>query len=115
MGTTEGETAREPRGARRARFAVRALAVVSVALAMKACVLAERHHRVDGEEFRAIAGLPLGSMRHSTFLGTNGARAYLTLFTAGAFGGEDIYSCELDALPEEIAARIRAGENPWPK
>jgi hypothetical protein len=97
------------------RLAARALAVTAVALLASACVFVERHHRVGSREFQALAGLPLGSMRHSTFLGSNGVRAYLTLWTAGPFGGEDIYSCELDSLPAGIAARIRAGENPWPK
>lgn len=97
------------------RVATRALLIGAVALVAKACVLVERHHRVSADEFQRIAGLPLGSMRHSEFLGTNGSRVYLTLFTAGTFGGEDVYSCEIDALPPALAARIRAGENPWPK
>ena len=97
------------------RVATRALLIGAFALAATACVLVERHHRVDADEFQRIAGMPLGSTRHSEFLGTNGTRAYLTLFTAGSFGGEDVYSCEIDALPPELAARIRAGENPWPK
>lgn len=95
--------------------AMRALLIGAFALLATACVLVERHHRVGADEFQRIAGLALGSMRHSAYLGTNGSRAYLSLFTAGTFGGEGIYSCEIDELPPEIAARIRAGENPWPK
>jgi hypothetical protein len=97
------------------RLAVRLLAIAIASLVGSACVLAERHHRVGADEFLRLAELPMGSMRHAEFLGTTAHRAYLTLFTAGSLGGEDIYSCEIDALPAALTARIRAGENPWPK
>ena len=98
-----------------ARLAVRVLAAVLLVLAASACVFAERHHRVGADEFLRLAELPMGSMRHAEFLGTTEHRAYLTLFRAGSLGGEDIYSCAIEALPAEVVAKLRAGENPWPK
>lgn len=82
------------------------------------CCLSNRHREVSAPEFLQLAGAPLGSAFDTRFIGSTETRAYLSVWSAmpsSVGGGEDVCSCAIDDLPSEVVAKIRAGQNPWPK
>lgn len=71
---------------------------------------------MSGAEFLELAEQTIGSAFYTSFIGCTFDRAYLVAksVASSTLGGrETVYSCALSDLPQEIATRIRAGENPW--
>jgi len=89
---------------------------LAVLLMMDSCCSGGRHREVTGKKFLELAQKPIGSALYTRFIGATDTRAYLSVWSAlpaSAGGGEDVYSVALVDLPEDIANRIRKGQNPW--
>lgn len=95
-----------------------AVLVVALGVSLASCCFRGRHRAVSSDEFLKLARAPTGSVFHTSFIGTTGGRAYLTVWSgmpASIGGGEDVYSCALADLPPETAAQLARGRNPWAK
>jgi len=73
-------------------------------------------HRVTGDQFQRAAGR-IGEVHtaHCTsYIGTNGARAYIEYWRAPLWGsGVRVLWTPLSDLPEELADLLKTGQNPW--
>lgn len=97
------------------RLVMKPLATLLLFALLPGCS-AGSHCWTDAETFAHLAGSPPSSVSSCTFLGATNGRAYVRAWSSWPrlFGGGDhIYSVALDELPEDVAARVRAGENPW--
>lgn len=85
-------------------------------VALLAGCSAGSHYWTDPETFAQLAGSTPTSVSAFTFLGAANGRAYVRAWSSWPRllgGGDHIYSIALDELPADLAARVRAGENPW--
>jgi hypothetical protein len=78
------------------------------------------HYRTDSEAFVELASRParrpVTSFEGYSLIGAMGGRAYLSHWSGLPWflgGGHDVYSVRIDDLPEQLAAQIRAGKDPW--
>ena len=97
---------------RPSRFIAAALAVGL--LAVTGC---SHPRQVSGEEFVRAANR-IGEMHSASwtsYIGTNGSRAYLEQGRPGLFGGAKttVICTRLPDLPADLAADLKAGKNPW--
>jgi protein-L-isoaspartate O-methyltransferase len=69
---------------------------------------------LSGEQFldRAARIQEVSSFQSTSYIGTSGGRVYLEFWQAGR-PKRIVYWAELKELPEDLADRLRDGENLW--